>query len=668
MKKILLSLICCSILGTFAFAQSQKLDLTKVRFNKTTNEKTAHFALPDVPLVEPIFIAPAPVQEEVSFREGEGYSILLGSSFNLYSVASEGPNALSYSPDLNTLVMAHRQNAGAVGGSGIISFDVSTDGGATWDTINKPLSTSLTTPDGIAINGNRYPNGALYNPPENSDPNNAYFVGAGAALWNDPDFGNGWGWDFLVSSKLDGVTDVSETYYSLPDTNSYLPMGMVTHPDGSIWYANLRREEDLPHQLFNPITVTKLTFNESTKSFDPTIVELPLNFSTGLDSVAFNPRITFSPNGMIGYVVVSGIDGDDTEEFPSVKPIVWKTTDAGENWVKQARVMYQPMDSLIAATIPVDKDGDGTSDSLGSGSPQIPYMSQFDIVADADGRLHIVASMLSSSNDAEDSNDFGFVWTGVGTLNIFHFITDGENWEHYYIDTWLNEDAAIGDFTSIDERMQASRNPDGNYVFFTWAESTYLEPMDAQPNDFPDIQAYGYRVSDQRVTNIKNLSLVPGTTFDEFEFLDGATLGRLHMMSPITIANGENWEHELPLVYGVPRDLTSDLAPIDYYYYRGVGFDEVEFDIPLSEKNPTIPATAIKVFPNPTAGNVVVDLSVFDQTVDVYVMDMMGRLVQSLTKQSGQITIDLSNQVNGLYSLQIQTKTQVVSKKVMKLK
>lgn len=672
MKKLLLTNFLLA-LGLIVMAQSQRVDLTKFRATETKNAKISNQQIADVPLADPALVAPSQHQESVNFREGEGFSIPLGSSYNIYSVVSEGPNALNYHPDINSYVFCHRQNAGEEGGSGIISFDVSTDNGATWDAMNKPLTPSLMTADGIGINGNRYPNGSIYNPPGNTDPNNAYFVGTGAALWEDPAFGNGWGWEFVVSSKFDGTTDASEAYYSIPDTNAYLPMGMVFTPNGDQWYTNYRREQNLAFQLFNPVIATKLTFNEDTKAFDRTATELPLNYSSGLDSFAVNPRIAFGPDGSVGYAVISGIDGDDTEEYPSVKPIVWKTTDGGDTWTKQARIAYQMLDTLISYTIPVDLDGDGTSDSLGQGSPQIPYMSQYDIAVDMNGQLHIYATMISNSNAATGSDDFGTVWVGAGTANFFHFISTGDgegDWEAHFIDNWFNEDGMVGS-VAVDERVQIGRSPAGDYVFLTHAESTYLTEEDAYPNDFPDVLASGYRVSDGYVTDVKNLSLVPGTVFEDFEFLDAATVSYYHMLSPITKEGGDNWEHELPLVYGIPTDVADDLMPIDYYFYSGVGFDEVEFHERggvVNVVNLSPEAQSVKIFPNPTTGKFTVDLSAYNETVQIHVLDMVGRTVQVLSQQSGQVELDLATETNGIYNVQIQTATEVFSKKVMKLK
>src|SRR5690606_16921643 len=118
-------------------------------------------------------------------------------------------NQVVYNANINTIAFVHRQNAGGAGGSGIISIDYSTDGGANW--IINPYTV---TPNGSgsAWNGNRYPNIGIYNPIGNTNSSNAYLIEVGPALEtgtgsND----NGWAKTFRSSHKLDG-TNLDETY------------------------------------------------------------------------------------------------------------------------------------------------------------------------------------------------------------------------------------------------------------------------------------------------------------------------------------------------------------------------------------------------------------------------------------------------------------------------
>ncbi|MCB0566284.1 MAG: T9SS type A sorting domain-containing protein [Phaeodactylibacter sp.] len=665
-----LSLLCQSV----ALAQSDLAEKYQRNLSRKGNLKIRLLegANPDIPLAStPLPGSSTPLSQAVSFREGSAYSIPIGSSYNPYSVISEGPNPLSYHPAINALIFAHRQNYPHPGGSGIISFDLSTDGGVSWDTITRQITPSLITAGGTPIDGNRYPNGAIYNPTGNTDPANAYVISTGAALWTDPVYGSGWGWEFVASSKFDG-SEVDEAYYTTQDSNIYLGMGMVYHPDGSIWYANYRREENLSHQLYNPMIATQLTFNSATNSFVRTAQLLPMNYSSGVDSFAVNPRIEFSPDGQTGYFVTSGIDGDDDEIYPSVKPIIWKSTDAGASWVKQPRVHWQEMDSLLAYTYPIDGDGDGVSDDPEAGSPRVPYLSMFDITVDKDSRLHIFGSMVSASDTATNATDFGFVWIGVGSKELFHFITDGQEWEHYRVDDWYNDDAPIGSEV-VDERVQASRTSDGAYVFFTYCKSFYEELSEDNINSAPDIYGYAYRVEDGYIVDPKNYGWAPGTDFFDFEFTDVAVVGYFHMLAPVSITDGEDWDYELPIVYGIPQDVNSDLAPIDFYYLRAAGFDEGEFHergVMVGAKN--LEATqSFTVFPNPAKERVFVEFS-FPQPTN-YRVSLLNLLGQTLTElgrgkadaSSQRLSFDTSQFSPGMYLVQVQAGERADTRKLI---
>ncbi|GJM33031.1 MAG: hypothetical protein DHS20C18_20320 [Saprospiraceae bacterium] len=677
MKKLLPLMV---ILFTYGFvsAQSDAARKAERAFTQKAKAKTGMTVSADIPSADPalqVINQDNPQNEGITYRTDDPFSIPLGSSFNVFSVLIEGQNPMTYNPESNSMVFCHRQNVGAAGGSGIISFDASTDGGVTWDTMNKQVTPSLMADDGTIINGNRYPNGSIYNPPGNTDPANARFVGVGAGLWNDPDFGSGWGYEFVASSKLDG-SDPVEDYYSIYDTNAYIPTGLVYNNDGSMWYANYRREQSFPHQLFNPVVISKLEYNAGTDAFDHTYIDLPLNYENSIDSFAVSPRIEFAPDGLTGYAVIQGVDADDNAEFPSSKPIIWKTTDGGDNWVKQPRVQWQQMDSLIAYTIPVDADGDGAADTIGSGSPQIPYMSLYDITVDGSGQLHIFAQMLSSSNNATNADEFGFIWVGPFTDELFHFITDGEAWEHYRVAGYYNEDGDLGAAAaSLDSRPQAGRTPDGQYTFFTYALTYYPNPDEADNiNTNPDVWGYGYRLSDGYVANVKNFGWSPGTTFDDFEFTDIATVGYYHYLSPIVKDDGTNFNYELPIAYGIPTDVDSDLAPINYYYLSGAGFDESEFverGTVVKTEDPFLVDNSLKVSPNPTSEQTFIDFNLLEATpLAIDLFDMMGRKVLSIDRANYSAgvhakLVNLNGLATGTYVVRLQTASKIATTKLM---
>jgi hypothetical protein len=77
-------------------------------------------------------------------------------------------------------------------------------------------------------------------------------------------------------------------------------------------------------------------------------------------------------------------------------------------------------------------------------------------------------------------------------------------------------------------------------------------------------------------------------------------------------------------------------------------------------------ATAIRVSPNPTSGNVLVDLGGIYHEISIAVTDQSGRLTQSMRKKNvDRIEINLS-QPKGIYLLTIQDGKHRATAKVIK--
>ena len=150
--------------------------------------------------------------------------IPIGTAYNLYTTLNS-PSQVACLPELNTVVFIHRHNAGTTGGSGGLSFDSSTDGGATW-TINKALHLLIMQELSLEVIGGRYPSITLWNPPGNTLTDNVFVLAHGPEL--DPAAGGSWGSSFHISTAMD-MDYLNETYYSTDDAHgNYLTGGLTT--------------------------------------------------------------------------------------------------------------------------------------------------------------------------------------------------------------------------------------------------------------------------------------------------------------------------------------------------------------------------------------------------------------------------------------------------------
>jgi len=78
----------------------------------------------------------------------------------------------------------------------------------------------------------------------------------------------------------------------------------------------------------------------------------------------------------------------------------------------------------------------------------------------------------------------------------------------------------------------------------------------------------------------------------------------------------------------------------------------------------------IKVYPNPTAGDLRVDISGItnDISAKVELFDFNGRSVYKEGTPTGQVTIDLTEEPNGFYIMRISIDNQNIEYKVVKQK
>ena len=135
----------------------------------------------------------------------------------------------------------------------------------------------------------------------------------------------------------------------------------------------------------------------------------------------------------------------------------------------------------------------------------------------------------------------------------------------------------------------------------------------------------------------------------------------------LTKANGI----EIPLVYQDLSSLTAVWPVAEHYYESGVlvTFEELGDSIVGLEES--IDVSNIKVFPNPSNGQVTVSVSSFKETtVSLEVMNILGHTVQSAEFRKLQLGIndfdlDLSNLNPGIYLVKIGSEGDFTTKKLI---
>jgi Secretion system C-terminal sorting domain len=417
--------------------------------------------------------------------------VALGQAANVFTTVTTEQNQVWADDALGLVAFIHRSDPGVWGGSsGNLRYDVSVDGGATFTNDIGPLNPAL-------ARVSRYPNVTGFNPTGATNPFDSWLAYSAPTLNSTPDFD---GHVTGLASVTTGTPVVTETY-SLLTQSAYLPAGLCQGAPGEFWTAD---REYAGGAFTGNIFVNKGVFNPTPAPGD--IVWSRYDTITPNNNLSFDgsarvvgPNIAFSPDGQTGWIAWVGdlVGGRDSV----LSPIFMKSTDAGATW--GAPVEF---DMNTVAWI-ADSLQSLWTDSLGNpaSSGVATCAFDFDLTVDILGNPHIgvVVGSGSSVSATPGYSIFsslamfiGDIWTPDG----------GATWTVNYISPVL---AFRGDFgtganggVGMDNHVQIARNPSGNTIFFSWADS--------DTSQFGGSMAgIGFGVSDQLAPNLRIASRRP---------------------------------------------------------------------------------------------------------------------------------------------------------------
>ncbi|MBK6730306.1 MAG: T9SS type A sorting domain-containing protein [Bacteroidetes bacterium] len=466
-----------------------------------------------------------------SEKSGSRYAVsyvAIGTAYNLFTILLSEQAQVSYNPDINSITFIHRQNDLTAGGSGGLSYDLSTDGGAIWSTNNiltPAFNSGTELPD---MTGGRYPSATIWNPEGNTDPNSAYIVGHGPEL--TPITAGSWGATYKVSQKLDG-DDNSESYYSEGDLSAdYHAYGIQAYQSGSMWDIK-------SNTSYNTYYVNEITF-DGISGFDYNTTTITNDWY----AVQPKAQCVFDESGTIGYIVIIGARLDEVET--NMYPTILKTIDAGATW---DYLPYFNIGSLPAmeSTLLVADDG----------ITYRPFFSDFDATVDANGRLHIISDIESGSL-ADPVSIYSYYSSFSAVMHTS--VSDGTDWDAEALGSTNQLDYVFGT-APVDHSPQISRTEDGSKVFFSWTMSPELNLS----HDSPNLMAKGYDISSDSYS--PTVDFTTGTDFENNCFFP--------TMAPVCKDLGGTYE--LPIVFADPG--ATDLVAPQFYYAAGVTFIDDDF-------------------------------------------------------------------------------------------
>lgn len=477
----------------------------------------------------------------------------LGQAGNIFTIVRGLSHMVDYNKDINTVLFIHRSDP-AIGfnSTSDYTFDMSTDGGNTWPTLNAgPVNNNpgLNEPNGQA----RYPQVTIFNPPGNTDPNNALGIYMGATHDGGGCLGGNSFWDGVsvgypslgAPNNLSHSNILMETYPIMECTNNALIPTSLTEGESGVFWAT--------DWVFDGADIFELILYEGaynpfggTVEWTYSFMEFPHDRSFDGTATAVSTLIDFSPDGQNGWIVVTGDGGAvNCGPAPTIIPIYSRTTDGGENWTDFQAVDLQNFDGWVANldTVTLAFEADLYVDQYGD-----PYIAavvgrgaDYTIFTDTPNGdlLHV---SLTTFNNAADQ----WQMIDLGMLEVLR----------------SDPHPTAPDYTN-DQKIHVSAANDDILLV------TYLDqPVDSIDRPYRDIRGIGYNIATGDKTAVK-----------EFTLGDSAWGGNawFYAASPHAIDQGDG-------SFSVPATLTDvpvdDYSSVFFHYIHDIAFGAGEFNLP----------------------------------------------------------------------------------------
>ncbi|HZK07541.1 MAG TPA: T9SS type A sorting domain-containing protein [Bacteroidales bacterium] len=668
MKKLTL-LFAIMATGLLLWAQSPVLR------SGLETEKTKSFQLPGQEPAQLSVVQASATTEIPAYKATDIVSIIdLGTSANAYGLISGGKSNLMAHPGLNTVAFIHRMG-GALnpgGHSGDLAYDVSIDGGMTWSLMIALYTAKLNAGGQYYIDAARYPQGGVYNPIGNTDPNEAYvaFCAATTAGSN----GSTWGGICWGRGKIGDPTDTTYNFSnSFPGMSFYVPHDFTISYGNGFWVTDAYIDWNSGAAVYQGnLILTHGIWNEEELDFDVEFIEIEA--STVNNAPPADYKIEFSPDGQTGYIVALM----DIGEVPfssgqSYYPVLFRTTDGGLTWsdpipvalagedgipavqgfLSQAEIaeLYEaPLPALEEIPFTTAFDCDVSVDKFGN--PHIAVMigvtgsTPYSIISaksEASGYLFMASFLLSSDNMGEEDS-----WVAYELGRPFSFRGD------------------FGDGVTEDQRIQIARNAEGEKMFVGWLDT---DTTVSSENNAPDIRVRGVDIVDHMLTADALGNPLPVNVTYGSE----ATFSANFFCMANEVLDDEFGAYTIPFVY---QEFTGQSLsePVQYKYIQDFVFTDSDFLIVGIEDHLPVAKSAFELsgcMPNPAATQTEFTITLPQHaSISMAVFNIIGQTVKSMPARvmpSGRnsIALDVSDLTSGIYFFTVSDGANSITKKMI---
>lgn len=610
-------------------------------------------------------------------------------SLNIYGLTINASKPLQYNNDINTVAFIHRRPINYVGAptnnTGVIISMISANQGTTWD--STCLYSDATYPG-------RYPQGGIYNPPGNTNINNAYVLACGPTI----DGGSSWSGSYFASKKLDAFDNLAsqtagaQQYFSTTGpfgpnvySNDWPVYGFSSTDDGKVRaMGQLCPDPDVAPIDARGAVIQSGTFNAGIFDWKTDSIVPPVVIkSDGYLQMNQSAYMAWNESGTIGYVVFIGSKTGATLSNKGWQPIVYKTTNSGTSWS-----LLNSIDFNAPAYATVLNRLDGTNAIPGL---KIPFFNTFeglDCTVDANNKLHIAGVIATTASDDNDSlaytpgydvEEYTWAHTPGKHPYLYDFMTDGTGWSFITVDSLTSEapaatsgypgfaenpwDDDAGKVTS-DSRIQLSRSADGQFIIYTWAESDPAFTNGAKFwNNIPNVKARIYDVANSTL-HLSDINVTkPAVNSNPLV----ANRAMFHFTSPtamsVTPITG-GFSAKVPITVTTSQPYIQNAANTHYFSAEPLNFSNVGINENAKD------ALQFSVYPNPANNKCVVSLNLnTNANLQISVLNYLGQVVKTVNYKAqfgtNDIEIDLANLKSGIYFVNVKNGNTTSTKKLV---
>jgi len=581
--------------------------------------------------------------------------IPIGTSGNAFGLYNGGRSAIWADNNLNAVAVSHRMAIPP--GSGYLAYDLSTDGGWTWTNNIQVYNPTL------GANA-RYPQGVIYNPVGNTDPNNALYSYFAPTLDGSNTGGASWGGYCGGAHDIDQLSNPTQHDWSSQGAfRQNVPSAMHINPvNGDIWVYEAALVGGLGNQYTDSLLITKGTLNPggTDYSYTRSLMHAPA-FTAG--NAPADEKIAFAPDGMTGYMSMLWDNGGWAwAAGKAYYPVLFKTTDGGQTWSDPIAVALSGPTGLpeIKWYLTDEQWNNLWTNPSAVHRDSVVYQTAFhhDLVVDMYGNPHICVTI--GVGGIHNGTAYSIIASGgYGATFHIYSLDQGATWIARYIQhnktfrgSWAGGDPP----PSEDNRSQLSITHDGSKIFFSWIDTDFEGITD---NIMPDIWCQGYDVETQMFTPVYNVTFLSEGWLEAYQ----------GTASYYVFENGA--DYTVPFVYQtiVGGDM---LNPVTFKYIPDFTLNQSDFTLTGVQD---IPAKQLfnvsQNYPNPVKGTTqfIVELDTRTQVnVDIY--NIMGQVVHSANKgmlNAGRhfVQLDMNGYIPGLYFYTVKAGDQVVTRKLI---